>query len=346
MSNRENRASEFERFVNALLTSHGVEIIEAPRHADPGYDFRVKNQAGVTAVIEVKLHQSLNIPITLWRRMFEQIEATRRVAGVRVGMIVTNARLSATMRRETPEAITIWDFDAISVLAAGDRTMAEWWERISQEGFIHRSEPLPAPEPVVVDFVSTEAGAGPHDDKLSKPQGADLCQRLKGIKAGKGKVATEFENACIDALKYLFEDDLINWSPQKSSKGSLHRYDVIARVSSQNDFWNSIIADHRARYVIFEFKNSGKLITQAEIYSTEKYLYPQAMRSTGIIISRKGANRNAIRVMHGAFREAGKLILSLNIDQMCEMLHMRDQGEDPAQLLSDVIEDMLVGLER
>ncbi len=70
------------------------------------------------------------------------------------------------------------------------------------------------------------------------------------------------------------------------------------------------------------------------------------MRSTAIIVSRKGASRNAERVIHGAFREAGKLILSIDLKQMCEMLRKRDAGDDPASVLSDAIEGMLVGLER
>ena len=107
-----------------------------------------------------------------------------------------------------------------------------------------------------------------------------------------------------------------------------------------------MISDHRAHYVIFEFKNYKDEITQAELYSTENYLFPQAMRSTAVVVSRKGANRNAERVILGAFREAGKLIVSIDLDQMCDMLHRRDVGDDPASILSNVIEDMLVGLER
>ena len=35
------------------------------------------------------------------------------------------------------------------------------------------------------------------------------------------------------------------------------------------------------------------LITQREIYTTEKYLYEKALRKVAIIISRKGADKHA-----------------------------------------------------
>lgn len=66
---------------------------------------------------------------------------------------------------------------------------------------------------------------------------------------------------------------------QARSVSELHRLDLIARISSNDEFWNSLIQNFRARYVIFEFKNYADLIGQREIYSTEKYLFPTAMRA-------------------------------------------------------------------
>lgn len=349
MTDRKQLGREFEQFVADLMVAFEIEIVEdgsGPR--DTGFDFRVVNPAGTKAVVEARLYQSLKIGFNLWRRTFDQLEGVRMRTESKIGLLVTNARLPVALRAEVPSSITVWDYDAITFLVGSHPGLAAEWARISQEGFIHRSEPLPEARAVPIGFINASPAppGPPAAPPLSSTHGADLCKKLKDIKAGKGKPATDFENACIEALKYLFDGDLINWTPQRKSYGQLHRYDLIARIASQNDFWNSLVADHRARYLIFEFKNYKDPITQAEVYSTEKYLFPLAMRSTGIIISRKGANRNAVRVTHGAFREAGKLILILNIDQVCDMLHRRDCGKDPSAVLADVIEDMLVGLER
>jgi hypothetical protein len=98
--------------------------------------------------------------------------------------------------------------------------------------------------------------------------------------------------------------------------------------------------------VVFEFKNHTRFITQGEIYSTEKYLFVPAMRSVALIISRKGADKNAKAVMRGALRETGKLMLSLSLDDIYKMLEMKDKGDDPNTLLFELLDEMLMKLER
>jgi hypothetical protein len=144
----------------------------------------------------------------------------------------------------------------------------------------------------------------------------------------------------------LFGEDLTGWIKHPGSDTGLHFYDRIARISSNNDFWNSLIADFRTRYVIFEFKNYSGKISQQQIYSTEKYLFLTAMRATAIIISRKGANSNALAAARGALREAGKLILNFSLDDLCEMLHRKDEGDDALAVISERLDDMLIKLER
>jgi hypothetical protein len=53
-------------------------------------------------------------------------------------------------------------------------------------------------------------------------------------------------------------------------------------------------------------------IGQAQVYSTEKYLYEKAKRKVGFLISRMGPSENAIVACQGAMREHGKLILNLD----------------------------------
>ena len=222
----------------------------------------------------------------------------------------------------------------------------EWASKlqgIQQSLFSYRNQPIPEPVLKVqvdtsLEGMSIEGTSGGFD--VGSSTGADLCKQLKELPSGK-KSALKFEEICVRALKYLFEDDLTGWRTQRSSKNGLHRYDLIARVTSNHDFWNSLISDYRARYIIFEFKNYKKKITQKEIYSTEKYLFPIAMRSTAIIISRKGPNKNASRVTAGALRESGKLILSLDVEDVCKMLHKKDDGDDYMSVIYRVLDDLL-----
>lgn len=344
----------FEFFVAELLRRYDLEIVEGPyRGKDRGYDLKVASSVS-QALVEVKLYSTLRIAFDVVRQSYARLSEVMARDNVPRGIFVTNARIPAGLRNEGRAlGIAIYDFDVLYRLTSAHSDLAEQFERLLQDSFIYRSEPLPSPDPdPVVDFVNLpprgHGFGGPNPpSQAQQNSGAQLCARIRSSSAGrKGKAASIFEGLCVESLKYLFSEDFIGWSTQANSHGKLHRYDLIARVSSQNDFWTLMITDHRARYIIFEFKNYADKISQVQIYSTEKYLLPQAMRSTSVIISRRGFNDNAFRVAAGALRESGKLILGLSMDELCEMLHLKDKGEDPSGVMGRKLDELLMGLER
>jgi hypothetical protein len=346
-------ASEFEALIARLFKQMGASIVEETQTGrDPGYDLRIRaSEGGAEALVEIKLYRTLKIANNIIRQSLRQLEQMMRRRNVARGILVTNARVAEPVRTEGREiGIAIYDFDRIARLVDFLPELASEWERLSQEGFIYRSEPLPPPRDVdrseFAEFLNVPDLPPPPPPPENSARGTDICQRLKASKPGKGKPAVIFEALCLEALKYLFDEDFINWTPQKRSHTHLHRFDLIARISSQSDFWTSMIADHRARYIIFEFKNYGKPITPTEIYTSERYLLPTAMRSTAIIISRKGVSDSAYRAMAGALRESAKLVLNLDIEQVCAMLHMKDNGDDPSTVIADQLDALLVGMER
>ena len=62
--------------------------------------------------------------------------------------------------------------------------------------------------------------------------------------------------------------------------------------------------------------------------------------------SRKGADKNALAAARGALRESGKLIVNLDVNDLCDMLHLKDKGDDHNTILVDRVDDMLMKLER
>ncbi len=105
--------------------------------------------------------------------------------------------------------------------------------------------------------------------------------------------------------------------------------------------------DFVVSYIVFEFKNYGKKITQREIYTTEKYLFGTALRKVAIIISRQGNDDHALQAAKGSLRESGKLILCLSDADLLEMAAIKLQGSDePAVFLSNMLDRLLVHLEK
>ncbi|WP_448635205.1 hypothetical protein [Pedobacter panaciterrae] len=172
-----------------------------------------------------------------------------------------------------------------------------------------------------------------------------LIGRLEDISEGKlGWV--EYEVLCQEMLEYLFANDLSKWTRQQQTDDGLSRYDLICRISSNDDFWKTVLHSFNSRYVLFEFKNYSKNLSQDQIYSTERYLFPKALRGTSIIICRSGYSECALNAAKGSLRESGKLILILSQDDINQMLLARDNGDSPNDFLSDRLDDFLMSLSR
>ena len=178
-----------------------------------------------------------------------------------------------------------------------------------------------------------------------KNTGQTLKEQFMILPSGqKGWMA--YERLCEESLKYLFDQDLSKWTQQKKTDDGLSRYDLICRIGSQDDFWKTLTQSFNSRYILFEFKNYSTKVTQDQIYSTERYLFPKALRATCIILSKGGHSDGALTAAKGSLREHGKLILLLNQDDLYEMLILRDNGDSPNDYLSDKLDDFLMSLSR
>ena len=175
----------------------------------------------------------------------------------------------------------------------------------------------------------------------------EKIQRIDNCPTGK-KTSSDFEELCCEILKYVLSDDLTLWKQQKKSNTNLYRFDLLCRIKDENhkSFWTIVEQYFHSKYIIFEFKNFRYKITQKEIYTTEKYLYPKALRSVGIIISANGADNNAIWAAKGVFRETGKLILLLDKTDLKAMCKMKKDNDDPTNYLMGKLDILLSELEK
>lgn len=104
---------------------------------------------------------------------------------------------------------------------------------------------------------------------------------------------------------------------------------------------------HQQKQGICGWRGKSFKITQKEIYTTEKYLYAKALRSVAIIVSRKGADENALAAAKGWLRESGKLILCLSDEDLKELLRIKEKDEQPtAEFFEAMLDDLLIHLEK
>ncbi len=164
---------------------------------------------------------------------------------------------------------------------------------------------------------------------------------------------TEYEYICSRALKFLFEDELTLWREQEESNANLFRFDLMCKIKdsidnseTQKEFWKIAEKFFHTKYIIFEFKNCKKKITQKEIFTTEKYLYLKALRGIAIIISVHGTDTHADKAIRGALRENEKLIISLNNSDIINMLEEKKHNGDATSHLSKKLDNLLIDLEK
>ncbi|MCF7484192.1 restriction endonuclease [Vibrio sp. J1-1] len=176
-------------------------------------------------------------------------------------------------------------------------------------------------------------------------QGNSLKNRLKSIPHGR-EGCYEYEDTMSEILQYLFDGDLKGWHQQERTTDDLHRYDLICRVIDKSMVWRFISSNLDSRYVLFEFKNYKDKIGQAQIYSTEKYLFEKAKRKVCFLTSREGPSDNALIACQGAMREHGKLIINLDDDVICSLIDSKISGDDPNEILFERVDQFLMKLPR
>lgn len=159
----------------------------------------------------------------------------------------------------------------------------------------------------------------------------------------------EYESVCVDILKYVLGQYLTLWRVQEKSNDGLYRFDLCCKIKNDvnHDFFDTIRNYFNTKYIVFEFKNYSKKITQKEIYTTEKYLYEKALRKVAVIISRNGADDHALQAARGCLRETGKLILCLSDNSLMQMIDIKENGEQiPADFLEEMLDNILLHLEK
>ena len=175
----------------------------------------------------------------------------------------------------------------------------------------------------------------------------DLIIELDSIVSGRANFG-KFEDICTDILKNVFSDDLTLWKQQQQSNDGLFRFDLVCRIKDDatKTFWNIIENYFNSKYVVFEFKNYSDKITQKEVYTTERYLYKASLRNIAIIICKNGFDENALWAAKGSLRENGKLIMLLTVDDLKELYRRKQNIKEPAVYLLNLLDDLLVTLEK
>ena len=170
-----------------------------------------------------------------------------------------------------------------------------------------------------------------------------LRQRLERCAAGRPGWK-EYEDACVDALKHLFVPPLAEPLIQPRTYSEIDRRDAVFpnRNLETNNNWGYLYKELGARLVLFEFKNYDREeIGKDETNQTRNYL-TKPMGKLAIMCCNRPPNDAAHVKRNTIFSEEGKVILFMTTEKLIEMLFIKERGEDPSDLIIDMVERFYV----
>jgi hypothetical protein len=342
MSNDRRAAPhEFEVLVRLLLEAHGF-VFEDVGSVDRGFDF-VAHHANTRWAIEAKYYRTDRPQVGLLESAAARLVTSLSRANADKAILVVSSFIGRELRTALEQKLGIMLVDRVDIFA---------WAPAQPELVDRFCAVLEAAPPSVTVQNPRGIRDAIHDapfPKSARPitdrRGTTLCSELRALDRGR-TTWSAYEDLCRRILRYLFPAELQGWRAQQRTDDGLNRFDFVCRVNPITDFWGFLVHQLNSRYILFEFKNYAGPLKQGQVLTTEKYLLEKALRRASIILSRLGADKNAIAMTQGAMREHGKFIVVLDDDQVCRMLHMKERGEDPGDLLFDVADEFLLSLPR
>lgn len=147
---------KFERFIRTLFERLNAHPTDALRD-DTSYDFIIEPENSLELVpVEVKRYPTLRIAHSVVRKSFDALEIAMRNRNFRRALFVTNSRIPPSLRAEGKSRnIVVYDYDLISEIIRFTPELSEEWERVTQEGFLYRSEAIPTGEQVKTPILPT-----------------------------------------------------------------------------------------------------------------------------------------------------------------------------------------------
>ncbi|WP_293744885.1 hypothetical protein [uncultured Pedobacter sp.] len=346
-SEQQNLTVRFEEMAAKVLEKSGFSI-EFQKFGS--FDFLAVLENSF-ANVEVKFYRSKSPKLDLLQAAVQNLRATKDNPNSRLLLIISSV-ISPSLKREIfdDSGVVVWDAAVLLSLAYEHSTIYYELENLLSRAYGSIFTSFTKLDIINKVFILSEFhnAASPKTKVPIKAKGAELCEQLKKIIIGRPGAAA-FERKCVEILKYLFDNDrdLTLWETQPTTEDGLHRFDLLTRIiAHQQTFFTEIGDDFHSRYVLFEFKNYKERITQAEIYTTEKYLFLTALRSISVIIARNGFDLNSYKAAKGALKEHGKLILIISGADLCEMLNDKDLGNEPSALLRRKVDELLSKLTR
>jgi len=172
----------------------------------------------------------------------------------------------------------------------------------------------------------------------------ELLQALDEIPGGRTGWAA-YEKYCEGLLDFLFVPPLNPAIPQSRDAQQANRRDyILPNCSLDGGFWQFMRSHYEAHFIVAEVKNLDGQVGKDEILQVANYLNHRGTGLFTMILGRNGMSDTAAWTRREQWVQHGKMIISLDDDDVRQMITTKLAGEDPAEMIRQKIEDFRLGM--
>jgi hypothetical protein len=312
---------DFELLVGALLSRSGLSIIAQARPGQNAPDFELVSPTGERIIVEVKNYRQ-PIPSAIVDQFASDVARARVQTPDTRGLLVVSGGLSLRARQaiEKQDGLDVWTGDDLRHLLQRFPDVAK-----AASTSVAASQSL--------QMMMAAASTPP-----PRPFSAQFEDRLDAIKAGKDDWS-KFEDWGTEILTDIFKPDLGPPDQQTRSDDGLDIMDAIFPIRSGSPPWALVRAEYGTRFAVAEYKNYTKPIGPKQVESIQQYLWIPAKRQFGLLVSRERPAPQAIVQRRRAWLEQQKMIVFLTTADLIGMLEMRENGEEPFDVIDAQLEE-------
>jgi hypothetical protein len=171
----------------------------------------------------------------------------------------------------------------------------------------------------------------------------DLQHELGLVKCGRQNWWT-YQKVIGSILEYLFCPPLRAPILESANSARVNRRDLILPNYASNGFWQFMRSHYRADYIVCDAKNHCAAVGKPHVLQLANYLAPHGTGMFGIISTRNGLDNAASYTCREQWMLHNKMIITLNDDDMIQMLATKKNGDEPESLIRQKIEDFRLGM--
>ena len=182
-----------------------------------------------------------------------------------------------------------------------------------------------------------------HKESAGRPEAEILQGRLRLLNCGRIDWYA-YQKLCGDILEHLFCPPLNIPIPESSNVPRVNRRDFVVPNYVPAGFWYFIRMHYRADYLVVDAKNHCGQANKSHVLQLANYLSLHGTGLFGMIITRNGIDRGGMYTCREQWILHSKMIITLNDDDLLQMLENKKSGADPEDLVRQKIEHFRLGM--